>query len=125
MNITKKLLQVFVIPDSNGYQNVISRVIWQMSFEEDGCVSDASIETFLPTDNLQNFIPANQVGNDRLLQWAYDIQGGDAFFESIKEYHAQQIVYEKMKVGTQNYFEGFDFAPISSNNVTTVGAQTL
>jgi hypothetical protein len=125
MNITKKLLEVFVIPESNGYTDVISRVMWAIDFEEDGFVSSAAIETFLPVDNLQNFIPANQVGNARLLQWVYDVQGADAFLEQIKAHHVEQVFYEKAKAGTQRYFEGFDIPPASSNTVTTVGAQTL
>jgi hypothetical protein len=125
MNSTKKLLEIFVIPDSNGYKDVIFRVIWAIDFEDGGFVSTAGFETFLPVDNIQNFIPANQVGTARLLQWVYDVQGGDVFLEQIKAFHADRILYEKANAGTQRYFEGFDVPAAPSNTVTTVGAQTL
>lgn len=125
MNITKKLLGVFVVPESNGYQDVILRVLWVIEFEDAGFLSVGEIETFLPIDNLQNFIPANQVGNARLLQWVYNEQGGDAFFEQLKAFHTEQIYYQKIRAGTQRYSEGFDVPAAPADAITVDGAQTL
>lgn len=118
MNITRALVAVFVHPEYAGRQNVVRRVHWVLKFEDAGTVSNAFVETFLDVDNITNFIPANQIGNDRVLQWAFDAQGGDAFVDSLREYHAEQINYKKSIAGQQLYTDGFDIViPTSAPSV--------
>lgn len=110
MNITKQLTEVFVIPEYNGRQNVIRRVLWQITFEEDGVKSTAGIETFLDIDNIENFVPANEVGNELLLQWVLEIQGGDSFISAIQPYHEEDLTYAKKCAGLETYVSGFEFS---------------
>lgn len=111
MNITRTLVAVFVYPQYAGRTNVVRRVHWVLKFEDAGIVSNAFVETFLDVDNITNFIPANQIGNDRVLQWAFDAQGGDAFVDSLRQYHAEQINYQKSIAGQQSYTDGFTIVP--------------
>lgn len=111
MNITKQLVRVFVLPQHNGMQNVIRRVHWIITFEQDGYSSVAFAETFLDVDNIQNFIAADQVGTNRLLDWAYEAQGGDAYVAQIQPYHLDQIQYQKNCSDQEEYSNGFDLLP--------------
>ena len=121
-NKTKMLKNVFVLPEHNGYQNVISRVHWALRFENEGVTSDAFIETLLDVNNTQNFIPANQVGNELALQWAYDTQGGDAFAAQLEPFHVEQINYKKACAGQVLYSDGFDLP--SAQTGTSQGIPT-
>ena len=106
--ISRKLVSVFVIPEHEGYRNVVRRVVWAIRFERDGVFSDAHVETFLNVDALEDFIEASQVGNERVLQWAFDQQGGDAFVAGLQSTHERYLDYAKSKAGQVPYTEGFD-----------------
>lgn len=123
MNITRALVTVYVYPEYAGRTNVVRRVQWILRFEEDGFSSDAYVETFLSVDDITNFIPANEIGTDRVLQWAFDAQGGDAFVDTLRPYHAEQIAYQKSISGQQSYTDGFDF--IVQTAAPTVPASVL
>jgi hypothetical protein len=110
MNITKQLNHIFVIPEHNGNQNVIRRVLWCLRFEKDGVVSDAGVETFLDVDNIQNFIPANEVGDDRLLEWVFAAQGGDALIDYLRPHHEEQLKYAKQCAGLETYYTNFNLS---------------
>lgn len=107
MNISKHLISVFVLPSKGEHQNVICRVVWMLRFEEDGHQSDALVETILPTDNISDFVPANEVGNERVLEWAYNAQGGEALVAELSPYHTDQINYAKLCVGHVPFTDGF------------------
>lgn len=109
MNMTRALVGVFVYPTYAGRTNVVRRVNWLLRFEDAGFSSDAFVETFLDVDNITNFIPANEIGTERVLQWAFDAQGGDAFVDTLRSYHAEQINYQKALSGQQSYTDGFNF----------------
>ena len=109
MNTTRALVAVYVYPEYAGRTNVVRRVQWLLRFEEDGFGSDAFVEAFLNVDDITNFIPANEIGTERVLQWAFDAQGGDAFVETLRPYHAEQIAYQKSISGQDSYTDGFDF----------------
>jgi hypothetical protein len=117
INKIKILINVFVLPEYNGYQNVISRVHWALRFENNGISSDAFIETFLNIDNIQGFISANQIGNERLLEWVYNKQGGDAFVASLEPFHIEQINYKISCIGQEPYSDGFNFENTQANNL--------
>lgn len=109
MNITKHLQSVFTYPQHQGHPNVIRRVRWILRFERDGLTSEAGVETFLNVDAIENFIPANEIGTERILQWAYDAQGGDAFVSQLLAVHEEQLNYKAACAGQEIYSEGFDF----------------
>jgi hypothetical protein len=127
MNITKTLTAVYVLPEFSGHQNVIRRVVWGIQFEDAGYISEAAVDTILPIDTIEQFIPANQVGNEKALQWAYDAQGGDAFLAQLEPFHADQIQFKKALVGVQPYAEGFGIPALVTGLTETpvVGAQNL
>jgi hypothetical protein len=127
MNITKTLAAIYVLPEFNGYQNVIRRVMWGIQFEDSGHISEATVDTVLPIDSIEQFIPANQVGNEQVLQWAYDAQGGAAFLAQLEPFHTDQIYFKKACVGIQPYSEGFDIPAVIANFPETpvTGAQIL
>ena len=108
MNTTRFLVNVFVLPEHAGRQNVVRRVRWVIRFEKDGFTSDAGVETFLNVDNIQNFIPVNEIGTQRVLQWAFDAQGGESFVSEIQPYHDEQIAYQIQCAGQQEHTDGFD-----------------
>lgn len=118
MNITKHLVSVFVLPNKDGLDNVISRVMWIVRFEDGGHRSEAFVETLLDTNNIAGFIPANQVGTERVLGWAFAAQGGDAFISQITPHHLQQIEYLKSIEGQQAFTEGFNlYTPLAPTNM--------
>jgi hypothetical protein len=108
MNTSRHLVSVFVQPSNGTYENVIARVMWVIRFEEDGFTSDAFVETFLDTGAIVDFIPANQVGNDRVLQWAFDAQGGETFVQSLQVRHGEEIAYKRSIAGHVEYVDGFE-----------------
>lgn len=108
MNITKQLANVFVVPEQDGKQNVIRRVHWLITFEDGGYESTGFVETFLDVDNSQEFIACTQVGNSRLLEWAYAAQGGDAYLDEILPFHAEQIKLKKLRSGQVSFTAGFE-----------------
>jgi hypothetical protein len=108
MNTSRHLVSVFVQPSNGAYENVIARVMWVIRFEEDGFTSEAFVETFLDTNTIENFIPANQVGNSQVLQWAFDTQGGEGFVQSIQPRHEQEIAYKRSTAGQVEYVDGFE-----------------
>lgn len=110
MNITRTLMAVFVYPEHAGRTNVVRTVHWNIEFEDGGMRSNAFIETNLNVDNLTNFIPANEIGNERVLQWAFDAQGGNAFLDIIRPYHEDQIAQKKELARQQFYTDGFTYA---------------
>lgn len=115
-NISKHLLQVLVYPEYGGQQNVVRRVHWFVKFERSGFSTNAFVETFLDVDGIPDFIPANQIGTERLLQWAFDAQGGDAFIAQIQPYHEEQLDHAVATAGQVPYTEGFDlFVPTAPN----------
>lgn len=107
MNTSRHLVSVFVQPSNGTHENVISRVMWVLRFEEGGFTSDALVETFLNTGEITDFIPANQVGNDRVLQWAFDAQGGETFVQAVQAHHEQQIAYKRSISEHVEYVDGF------------------
>lgn len=121
MNISKVLVNVFTLPEYQGRQNVICRVHWVVRFEEDGFSSTAGVETFFDVDNIQNFIPANEVGNQRILQWATDVQGGDAFMAQLSAIHGEDIKHQKQTAGQQAYSEGFVLSEVPAQSPVRVG----
>lgn len=108
MNVTRLLANVFVIPEHAGRQNVVRRVHWILRFEKNGFHSNAFVETFLDIENLQNYIPANEIGNERVLQWAFDAQGGENFVAQIQPYHDEQIEHQIQCAGQEVYTDGFE-----------------
>lgn len=118
MNITRVLAAVYVYPEHMGRVNVIRRVDWFLRFEESGVRSDAFIETTLDVGNITNFIPANQVGNDRVLQWAFDAQGGDQFLQMILPHHEDVIGQKKAMMELQGYMDGFSFETPSETQLS-------
>lgn len=123
MNITKQLFKVFVLPTYNSQPNVVRRVHWLVTFEEDGFTSTGFVETFINVDNLQDFIPADQIGTERVLQWAFEAQGGQSYIDQIAPYHAEQIAFEKLRAGQQEFTEGFELH--SPTVPTSIPAQIL
>ena len=109
MNISRALNAVFVYPEYAGKANVVCRVHWFLIFEEDSFRSQAFVETFLNVDDITNFIPADKIGTEQVLQWAFDAQGGVVFVETVKPYHMEQIAYQKQCAGQNSYTNGFDF----------------
>jgi hypothetical protein len=107
-NISKQLIAVYVIPEHSGRQNVIHRVLWSVKYERDGFSSNAMVETFLDISAIDQFIPANEVGNERVLQWAFDAQGGDDFIARIQSHHEDQIDYAASIAGHVLFFDGFE-----------------
>jgi hypothetical protein len=123
MNVFRALNAVFVLPEYSGRANVVRRVHWLLTFEEDGFRSQAFVETFLNVDDITNFIPANEIGTERVLQWAFAAQGGAAFVETIRPYHADQIAYQKQCAGQNSYTDGFDF--VVQSEQTSVPSSVL
>jgi hypothetical protein len=121
MNTSRSLIAVFVTPSLSGHENVVSRVHWQLRFDENGIHSDAFVETFLDTSSLNDFVPANEIGNERLLQWAYDAQGGDLFVAQIQPHHEEVIAHQVACAGQVPYSQGFDLVtiPLSHNPIPT------
>lgn len=110
--ITKHLIQVNVYPEYAGRQNVVRHVMWAIKFERAGFSSTAFVETFLDADNISEFVPANEIGTERLLQWAFEAQGGDAFLAHVQPRNEEEIDLQIAKAGQVPYTDGFDlFVP--------------
>lgn len=122
ISTSKHLVAVHVSPDYAGRQNVVRRVVWALRFSRDGFISDAFVETVLSVDSLENFIPANEIGTERLLQWAFEAQGGNAFVAHLQAYHEEKINDEASIAGQVPFTDGFEFyvSPARSTVPSTV-----
>lgn len=108
ISTSKLLIAVHVIPEHAGRQNVVRRVMWILRFSREGLNSDAFVETVLDVDSLENFIAANEIGTERLLQWAFEAQGGNAFVAHLQPRHEEQINYAASIAGQVPFTDGFD-----------------
>jgi hypothetical protein len=102
MNITYKLYEVGVLPTVGGHQNVVARVRWGIEYEESGVVSMAAGESLLNVNDIQSFIPIEQLSREQVIDWAFATHGGDSFLQTMLTYHTQQVNYQKAQIGIVN-----------------------
>lgn len=115
MNITRKLFEVAVTPELNGFTNIVTRVRWGLEFEKGGFTSLSCIETFLDISKLSNFKPINQITKEQILQWAFDTQNGEQLIKDQWIHHENMIEYEFLNASVKPY-EGFELDNVKTNN---------
>lgn len=69
-------------PNTTGFNNVIANISWELEIRdsEDYSVHYIREKTKLNTDNLteETFLPVEQLSDEHLLQWVWDIEGKEA-----------------------------------------------
>jgi len=115
MNISYKLYEVGVLPTLKNLQNVVARVRWGIEYEEDGITSCAAGESLLDTDNIENFVPINELSREQVLDWAFQVHGGQKFLNQLLTYHTEQINYQKAQIGVVPDTVHFALDPVNVN----------
>jgi len=69
MNYTWKVTKLTAFPTLDGKSNVISKVSFDVSAEENGTRITHSGSVNLPTENIEVFIPFDQLSEEMLLLW--------------------------------------------------------
>lgn len=91
MNYTIKITEVYSIPESNGFKNMIPKVKWEIEFERNNFISLAVIETVLDIDNIENFTELEDLTKDQIVEWVLNKEGGDNFISMLKEIHSKAL----------------------------------
>jgi hypothetical protein len=103
ISITKKLFEVGVRQEYNGKVNVVHRVRWGLVFRRDTFEAASAFETFLPVEDLSNFISIENLSKEQVLNWAYQHENGDVFIERFLPYQEQQLTHAALQAGITVY----------------------
>lgn len=89
ISYTFKKIRVFTDPSIPDHENVISKVDWTVEFTDGVNKAIAGGTSNIDTSNLQNFIPAENVTDELLMQWCV---GNN--IKPLLEFHSKEL--EKM-----------------------------
>jgi len=88
---TFKIQRVQTLPQVNEHTNVVVRVHWTVEFLADGIQSLGAGDTVLDTTAIESFTPVDQITEQQMVDWVVAAEGGQAFLDSLGNFHAQQI----------------------------------
>lgn len=86
ISYTFKKIRVFTDPSIPDHENVISKVDWTVEFTDGVNKAIAGGTSNIDTSNLQNFIPAENVTDELLMQWCV----GDNI-KQLLEFHSKEL----------------------------------
>lgn len=106
LNYNFTLQEVGVYPSLADYDNVIKRVVWYIIFSdtelEDEQIS-VYLETTLDTDDLENFVEIQNLTKEQILQWAFEVQGGQVYIDKMIPFAQSKLDKLKIKNQTVEY----------------------
>jgi len=106
LNYSFTLREVDVYPSLLGYENVVKRVVWNITYtdsEDPEIQLPWYIETVLDTNDLQNFISIQNLTKGQILDWAFNTEGGQAYLDKLRPSVERMIRSMKAKKETVNY----------------------
>ena len=99
MNIEFTIKKVYVFPQRGEHTNVIGKLDWEVRLSEGLAESMGMGETLLDVDNIANFVPAEQVTNEQMIEWVKAAEGGEAFLMTLRQIHAPHIALKSRQLG--------------------------
>lgn len=103
MNITRKIYQLGVQPQIDPHTNVVAFVQWGLSFSRNGHESVAMVATYLPLNDLSNFIPVQQLTKDQIIDWCVAVEGGEQFINNLTHIHERQLDVMERRAGVAKF----------------------
>lgn len=106
MIITKELIKLEVLPEHNGFENVVRNVHWKMIITDPyhtDISSIGTVETMLDIDEIDSFIDITTLTKTQILDWALEKQGGDTFIDTVMPIHQDNIFRQKQLIGVVEY----------------------
>jgi hypothetical protein len=99
MNINYIIHSVKAQPSVDGYANVITKVIWSISFSQSNIESIASVETVLDFDsqNTSSFIPVEQIDKETIINWVLEKEGGQGFLDILTPIHEAELQRKELE----------------------------
>lgn len=103
MNITRKIYQLGVQPKIGEHANVVAFVQWGLCFSRNGHESVAMIATYLPLNDLSNFIPVQELTKDQIIDWCVSVEGGEHFINNLTHIHNRQLDVMERRAGVAQF----------------------
>jgi len=87
-----KVLEIFVIPEQGGQNNIVKKVTWRVTFFDPDfrrtVMTQAKILTYLDTDTLSDsFVDYSLITQSQILQLCLDHEGGSSFLQNLQGLH--------------------------------------
>lgn len=126
ITITYKVYEVGVLPVHGQYENVVARVSWGAEYEDQGFSSQHSDLSLLTVDNIQSFIPIQQVTKDKIIEWCVESKGGAGYMEGLLCAHTA-ILKEKIAQKDIKVYKDFpvDAPPYPATPPVTIPMEVL
>jgi hypothetical protein len=102
IDYTASIDQTKVIPEQGGFENIVKKVIWEITFFDtenpESVQSVARVETFLDTDsiNADTFVQWESLTQQSVLQKCLDSHGGTAFLDELLNNGHHQMLEQKL-----------------------------
>ena len=80
---TFKKMKILTDPKVTGYENVISKIHWIITFTDGISESISAGVTNLNISNLEGFTPIENITDDIIEKWVIDTEGGDNFIQRL------------------------------------------
>lgn len=106
---TFKKMAVLTDPSVEGYDNVIKKIVWRMTFTDGVSESIGMGETILDTSDLSNFINADEVTDEILEDWVINKEGGTSFIDTMINIHRPHIERKTQEDGLVTYYQDEDY----------------
>ncbi len=87
MNLTFKITGVLALPQLAEHENVVARVDWAVAAQEGSLFSKGGGQTLLDTTEITDFVPADQLTEEQLIQWVIAAEGGQKFLDDLTAFH--------------------------------------
>jgi hypothetical protein len=105
---TSEIKKIDVIPSHAGRNNVIKRIVWEITFIDPEINVDVESKTIacaiLDTDSIEEFTSINNVTDEQILEWGYSQHGGiENFIPMITPLHIEELQRKADCFGLQEY----------------------
>jgi hypothetical protein len=87
MNIKFTITKAMTRPHVNGLADVIGKVFWEVTFEQDGLKSKGVGETVLDAPTSESFVEFAQLTEQQIIDWVIAKEGGEAFVNMLTGIH--------------------------------------
>ncbi len=102
MNYTFKITNIKAFSSATE-KNRICFISWLIQFEKQGFISVGAGETVLDiSTTIENFIPIEDVTEEKLISWVVSKEGGDAFITMLTQIHESNIELQILKSKSVN-----------------------
>jgi len=114
--------KMYVFPKKGDNVNVVGKVDWAVTFSRNGVTSTGVGETLLGTDNIEYFVPIDEITENVVIQWVIAKEGGQQFIQRLQQIHEPNLQYQEKMAGMVEW--EFADKAIKTESPTETSAQT-